>query len=156
MAIPLMERFGDTRLSAWVIPNITTAATVTILLFGVNSDLFGRRPFLLLSNLINAVGYVVLATSHGSNQLIAGLVLNGCGSGTAGVALIACPELLPNRFRHIGVCLADGFVYLFIIIGPVIAREAISYEDNRWQYVYWAGFIISCVAGLGLGFFYCE
>lgn len=128
---------------------------MTILLFGCNSDLFGRRHFLLFSNLINAVGYAVIATSKNSNQLIAGLCLNGAGSGIAGVALIACPELLPNRYRHIGVVLADGFVYLMIIIGPVVGRAAIIHDDDRWKYIYWAGFIISCIAFFGLLFFYC-
>ncbi|TPX13597.1 uncharacterized protein E0L32_006068 [Thyridium curvatum] len=154
VAAPLLERFGDTQLSAWVVPCITTAASITILLFGANSDLFGRRPFLLFSNLINAVGYAVIATAKTPGQLLAGLCLNGCGSGTAGVALIACPELLPNKYRHIGVVMADGFVYIMIIIGPVVGRAAVNHSDDRWKYIYWAGFIISCVAGLGLGFFY--
>ncbi|CAK7208050.1 hypothetical protein SEUCBS139899_010884 [Sporothrix eucalyptigena] len=150
----LMGRWGNSSLSAWIVPGITTAASVTILLFGANSDLFGRRPFLIFSNLINAVAYIVLATSKSSTQFIAGTVLNGCGSGTAGVALIACPELLPNKYRHIGVVLADGFVYIMIIIGPVVARAAIIHDDNRWTYIYWAGFIISSIALLGIGFLY--
>ncbi|CAM1507724.1 Fc.00g045720.m01.CDS01 [Cosmosporella sp. VM-42] len=154
IAAPLLERFGQPQLSSWVVPCITTAATITILLFSTNSDLFGRRPFLLFSNLINAVAYAVIATSKNPYQLIAGLCLNGCGSGTAGVALIACPELLPNKFRHIGVVLADGFVYLMIIIGPIVARAAINHDDDRWKYIYWAGFIISCVAFTGLAFLY--
>lgn len=81
-------------------------------------------------------------------------MLNGCGSGTAGVALIVCPELLPNKFRHVGVVLADGFVYIMIIIGPVVARATIIYDDNRWTYIYWAGFIISTLALAGIAFLY--
>lgn len=97
-----------------------------------------------------------MATAKTPYQFLAGVVLNGCGSGTAGVALIACPELLPNKYRHVGVVLADGFVYLMIIIGPVVGRAAIRYEDDRWRYIYWAGFVIACVAFLGLAFLYCE
>lgn len=133
-----------------MVPCITTAATVTILLFSTNSDLFGRRYFLLFSNAVNFTGYAVMATAKTPYAFLAGVVLNGCGSGTAGVALIACPELLPNKFRHIGVVLADGFVYLMVIIGPVVGRAAINYDDDRWRYIYWAGFIIACVAFLGL------
>ncbi len=151
-----MARWGNSSLSAWIVPGITTAASVTILIFGANSDLFGRRPFLLFSNLVNAVGYIVLATAKNSNQYIAGIVLNGCGSGTAGVALIACPELLPNKYRHVGVVLADGFVFIMIIIGPVVARAAIVHDDNRWTYIYWAGFIISALAFIGVAFLYCT
>jgi hypothetical protein len=84
------------------------------------------------------------------------LSLNGAGSGVSGIALIACPELLPNKFRHIGVVLADGFVYLMIIIGPVVGCAAINHKDSRWTYIYWGGFIVSCVAFIGLFFLYCE
>jgi hypothetical protein len=31
-------------------------------------------------------------------------------------------ELLPNKFRHIGICLSDGFVFLIVIIGPIVGR----------------------------------
>lgn len=96
-----------------------------------------------------------MATAKTPYQFIAGLCLNGCGSGTGGVALIACPELLPNKFRHIGVVLADGFVYLMIIIGPLVGRAAINHDDDRWRYIYWAGFIISAIAFIGLAVFYC-
>jgi hypothetical protein len=87
-------------------------------------------------------------------MLIAGLSLNGAGSGMAGVALIAVPELLPNKWRHIGVVLADGFVYIMIIIGPVVGRYAVLQLDNRWQFVYWGGFVASAIAFIGLFIFY--
>lgn len=67
MGPTLMARWGNSSLSAWIVPGITTAASVTILLFGANSDLFGRRPFLPFLNLVNAVAYIVLATLKGSN-----------------------------------------------------------------------------------------
>jgi hypothetical protein len=43
-------------------------------------------------------------------------------------------ELLPNKFRHIGICLSDGFVFLIVIIGPIVGRvsdklEKTSYND---------------------------
>jgi MFS family permease len=96
MASQLLTQLGQADLAAWVIPCITTSATITILIFGANSDLFGRRPFLLLANLVTAAGYIVCARAHNTSMLIAGLSLNGAGSGMAGVALIAVPELLVN------------------------------------------------------------
>ena len=129
---------------------------MTILLFSTNSDLFGRRPFLLISNAVNLVAYALMATAKSSNQFLAGVVLNGCGSGTAGVALIACPELLPNKFRHIGVVLADAFVLIMIPIGPVAARTALNAGGDTWKFIYWAGFVISTIAFVGLAFLYCK
>ncbi|KAF2801809.1 MFS general substrate transporter [Mytilinidion resinicola] len=154
MSSQLLTQLGQVELSAWVVPCITTCATISILIFGANSDLFGRRYFLLSANLVTAVGYIVCACAHNTSMLIAGLSLNGFGSGMAGVALIAVPELIPNKYRHIGVVLADGFVYVMIIIGPVVGRYAIIRSDHRWQYVYWGGFVFTMVAFTGLFIFY--
>ena len=132
----------------------TVSASVTILLFGANSDLFGRRYFVLFGNVITAIGYAVCARATSTNMLIAGLCLNGCGSGIAGICLIAVPELMPNKYRHIGVVLADFFVYIMIIIGPVVGRYAILNSDDRWQWLYWAGFICAVVTDIGLFFLY--
>jgi MFS family permease len=152
----LFARFGSGALSAWVIPCITVSASVTILLFGANSDLFGRRSFVLAGNVLTAIGYAVCARATSTNMLIAGLCLNGCGSGIAGICLIAVPELMPNKYRHIGVILADLFVYIMIVIGPVVGRFAILSADDRWQWLYWAGFISCIVTIIGLFFLYRE
>ncbi|KAL2753529.1 hypothetical protein ACRALDRAFT_1058070 [Sodiomyces alcalophilus JCM 7366] len=150
----LLGLFGQSELSAWVIPCITTAATVTILLFGANSDLFGRRPFLLCSCLFGAVGYIICARANSTHMLIAGLCLNGVASGMSGIALIAVPELIANKYRHIGIVIADLMVYLFIIIGPVVARFTLLHDDDRWRYLYWAGFILQAITLIGLFFLY--
>lgn len=137
-----------------MVPCITTAAAVTILLFGANSDLFGRRYFLLAANIITAVSYIICARAKSTSMLIAGLSLNGVGSGISGIALVAVPELLPNRYRHIGVVLADSIVYIMIVIGPIAGRYAVLHEDERWRYLYWAGFIVEAGATAGLFFLY--
>jgi hypothetical protein len=61
---------------------------------------------------------------------------------------------MPNKWRHIGVVIADTFVYIMIIIGPVVGRYAILHADKRWQYIYWGGFVLSATAFIGLFLFY--
>lgn len=102
------------------------------------------------------MGYILCATAKSNLMLIAGLSLNGCASGIAGIALIAVPELMPNKWRHIGIVIADAVVYLFIIMGPVAGRFTILNNDERWRWLYWAGFIMQTVAGIGMFVFYCE
>ncbi|KAL1887133.1 hypothetical protein Sste5346_010422 [Sporothrix stenoceras] len=152
----LLTSLGSAELSAWVIPSVTTAATVTILLFGVTSDLFGRRIFLLLSCVFGAVGYIVCARATTTGMLIGGLVLLGCAGGVSGVALIAVPELIANKHRHIGVVLVDAVVYIFIVIGPVVGRYSIidEGESERWRYLYWAGMIAQVITFIGLACLY--
>jgi hypothetical protein len=59
------------------------------------------------------------------------------------------PEMLPNKFRHIGITLSDGFVFLIVVIGPVVGRYAIESGDD-WKFVYWGGFIAQFVSLVSL------
>ncbi|KAF2648443.1 MFS general substrate transporter [Lophiostoma macrostomum CBS 122681] len=154
IASQLLGKLGQAELAAWVIPCITVCASVTILLFGANSDLFGCRYFILISNLLVAIGYIVCARANSTSMLIAGLCLNGCGSGISGICLIAVPELMPNKYRHIGVVLADLFVYIMIITGPVVGRYAIIHDNDSWQWLYWGGFIWTTITNIGIFFLY--
>lgn len=42
-------------------------------------------------------------------------------------------ELLPNKFRHIGICLSDGFVFLIVIIGPIVGRVSDNLEKTSYN-----------------------
>lgn len=97
---------------------------------GANSDLFGRRYFILLGNILIFVGSVVGGTSHSVGQSIAAHVLLGFGAGNCQLAAFALPELLPNKWRHWAVVLADGLIYFDVIVGPVAARVAIKHGDS--------------------------
>ncbi|KAI4650616.1 hypothetical protein J4E93_002973 [Alternaria ventricosa] len=66
--------------------------------------------------------------------------------------MCSIPELLPNKFRHIGICLSDGFVFLIVIIGPIVGRYAI--DVNAWQWVYWAGLIAQAISFISLFLLY--
>jgi hypothetical protein len=50
--------------------------------------------------------------------------------------MCSIPELMPNRFRHIGITISDGFVFLIVIIGPVVGRYAID-SGNAWTYIFY-------------------
>jgi len=118
----LAIQFGAPTSSAWYVPAYTTANSIGFLLAGANSDLFGRRLFLLFGNLCCCAGFIVTATAKGADHFTAGLAITGFGGGFAQMAMCSIPELLPNKFRHIGICLSDGFVFLIVIIGPIVGR----------------------------------
>jgi MFS family permease len=81
---------------------------------GANSDLFGRRYFILLGNILVFVGCIVGATSHSIGQSIAAHSMIGFGAGNCQLAAFALPELLPNKWRHFAVVIADGLIYLYV------------------------------------------
>lgn len=96
---------------------------------GANSDLFGRRYFLLLGNGLVFIGAIVGATSNSVRQSIVAHCLIGFGGGNCQLATFTLPELLPNKWRHIGVIFADGLAFFEVIAGPVLARIAIKHGD---------------------------
>lgn len=96
---------------------------------GANSDLFGRRWFILTGNIFVFVGNIIGATSHHMAQTIVAHVVIGFGAGNCQLAAFAIPELLPNKWRHLGVVIADGVAFFAVIAGPVTPRVAIRHGD---------------------------
>jgi hypothetical protein len=47
-------------------------------------------------------------------------------------------RLMPNKYRHIGIVISDGFVFFIVVVGPVVGRYAIDVADN-WRYIYYGG-----------------
>lgn len=122
MMARLAVSFGEPTSQAWYVPAYTTANSIGFLLAGANSDLFGRRLFLLFGNACCCVGFIVIATAKSADHFTAGLAITGFGGGFSQMAMCSIPELLPNKYRHIGICLSDGFVFLIVIIGPIVGR----------------------------------
>lgn len=87
-------------------------------------------------------------------QFTAGLGVTGFGAGFCQMAMCSVPELMPNKFRHIGICISDAVVFIIVVIGPVVGRYAIDAGARDWQYVYWAGLILQAFALAGIVWLY--
>jgi MFS family permease len=87
----LSIQFGAPTSSAWYVPAYTTANSIGFLLAGANSDLFGRRLFLLFGNCVCCVGFIVIATATGASHFTAGLAVTGFGGGFAQMAMCSIP-----------------------------------------------------------------
>lgn len=105
--------------------------TIAFMLCGANSDLFGRRTFILFGNVLMLVGAVLGGTSHSTTQTTAAHAILGFGGGNCQIAAFALPELLPNKWRHIGVVIADAGIYFDVIAGPVVSRIALRTNAVR-------------------------
>ncbi|KAG9240545.1 fungal trichothecene efflux pump-domain-containing protein [Calycina marina] len=115
---------------------------------GANTDLFGRRWFLVGGNLVCFVGHIIVGTAKSTNQIIAGMALTGLGAGTCQMAAFALTELLPNKWRHIGVVLADLAVYITVVIIPITARY--GYFVGNWRTNFYAAAGLQAASFVGL------
>ena len=68
------------------------------------------------------------------------------------MAAFALSELLPNKWRHIGVVLADLSTNFAVIVGPVTARYGI--EDGNWRWNFYAAGICQALSFIGLYLMY--
>jgi DHA1 family tetracycline resistance protein-like MFS transporter len=89
-------------------------------LLGNLSDRFGRRPILLLSLLVLAADYLVMAVAGSIWLLLAGRIVGGMASAThttasAYMADISAPSEKARRFGLIGAGFGVGFVF-----GPIL------------------------------------
>ena len=51
------------------------------------------------------------------------------GAGNAQLAAFALPELLPNKWRHWAIVLADIGVFFAVVVGPVAGRFSVQHKD---------------------------
>ncbi|OJJ08499.1 hypothetical protein ASPVEDRAFT_57577 [Aspergillus versicolor CBS 583.65] len=143
-------------LSFWPVPVVSAIGTMistdmgdpTGYICGPNTDLLGRRWFLVLGNLVCFAGHVIVASAKNTNQIIAGLAVAGFGGANCQMAAFALPELLPNKWRHIGVVIADLTVYIAVIVAPVTARY--GYELGTWTWNFWGIAIFQGLSFIGL------
>jgi MFS family permease len=76
------------------------------------------------------------------------LAFAGFGGGNCQMAAFALSELLPNKWRHIGVVLADAAVLVAVILAPVSARY--GWEYGTWQWNFYTGAILQGLSFIGL------
>jgi len=129
---------------AWVVSAYLVTSTVTTPIHGRLSDIYGRRPILLLSIVLFVGSSVVCALAWSMPALIAGRALQGLGGGgLRAVSQAALADIIPprERGRYQGY-----FASLFVIsnaLGPVLG--GFFAEDLSWSWIFW----INVPLGLG-------
>lgn len=68
------------------------------------------------------------------------------------MAAFALPELLPNKWRHIGVVIADIATFVAVIVAPLTGLH--GFHAGSWQWNFWAAAIAQFLSFLGLLFLY--
>lgn len=138
------EALNGMALYAWVGTGYLLATAASILIFGRLGDMFGRKPLMLVSVSIVALGSVACGLSQSMEQLIAFRTLQGIGGGMMIATAFAAPaDLFPDaRERVRWMALVSAAFAMASGIGPVLGGAAT--QALGWR----AAFFIAPIAAI--------
>ena len=131
-------------LYAWVGTGYLLATAASILIFGRLGDLFGRKPLMLLSVTIIALGSIACGLSQSMPQLIVFRTLQGIGGGMMIATAFAAPaDLFPDAKERVRwLALVSAAFAMASGIGPLLGGAAT--QALGWR----AAFFISPIAAI--------
>jgi EmrB/QacA subfamily drug resistance transporter len=130
VALPAIgSAFGlDAVTLGWVTSAYILTAAVFILPFGKLSDIYGRKRFFLLGNMIFTIGSLLAGVSWSEYTIIAARVIQGLGGSmvfSTSIAVVASVFPPGERGRAIGII--TGTVYAGLSIGPFLGGVLTQY-----------------------------
>lgn len=152
-ALPtISEHFHSTAGYTWIGSAFLLANSASVPSWGKVSDIFGRKPMLLLANIIFMVGSLVAALSNSIGMLIAARAIQGIGGGGLVILVnIAIGDLFPLRSRGAYYGIIGGVWAIASSIGPIIGGAFT--EKVTWRWCFYVNLPLDGVAFFILLFF---
>ncbi|TVY82674.1 Trichothecene efflux pump TRI12, partial [Lachnellula suecica] len=150
--VQLSGKLGGETISFWVPSGWAAAAAVGFSIAGRISDIFGRRYVILVGQALSVIGGIVGGTSKTMNQLIAGEVILGASIGTISVAYAGISEILPNKYRGMGLAWTEFNLASWAIPGTLLANAMIS--DATWRIMFYLAIGFATFSLVGTAFVY--
>lgn len=136
---------GDVHLIAWVVSAYLLTATCTMPISGKVSDIYGRRPMLIVALAVFLTGSLICANAPSMAFLIVGRAVQGMGGGAlmtlsqTTVGDVVAPR---ERGRYAGY-----FATVFAgsaVLGPVIGGFVTHYIG--WRFIFWINLPLGVLA----------
>lgn len=85
----IAEDLGAAKTSAWLSVSYNLVIAAITPFCGYLEDMFGKRNFVIGGCVLCLVGEIVVATSHGFGQAVAGMSITGAGAGITELTSLA-------------------------------------------------------------------
>jgi len=129
----------------WVVSAYLIASTVVTPIYGRLSDLYGRRPLLMASVAIFALGAALSALAQSMAWLIAARIVQGLGGGgLRAVALAVVGDLYPPRERGQVQGYLSATFATANVAGPVLGGLFVDWLS--WGWIFWLNLPLGAAA----------
>jgi len=151
----IAAQLGQLNLYSWVFSAFLLAQTALTVLFGKLSDIYGRKPIILIGTAIFLVASILAGFAWSMPSMIAFRLLQGIGAGAIQpVVMTVVADLYPGAERgKVQGYLASVWA-LSAVVGPLLG--SIIVHSLPWAWVFWINVPIGIISSLGFILFLHE
>ncbi|HEV2677087.1 MAG TPA: MDR family MFS transporter [Aliidongia sp.] len=151
----IVAELGGLDLYSWVFSSFLLTQTAMTVMFGKLSDLYGRKPVMLIGIAIFVVGSIFAGFAWSMPSMIVFRLIQGVGAGAVQpMALTIVADLYPaNERGKVQGWLASVWAFS-AVVGPLAGSLII--RDLSWAWVFWINAPIGLAAAVGFTFFLRE
>lgn len=121
---------------AWIGSAYLLALATTAPFWSKVSDIFGRKPIILLANVVFLVGSLIAALANGLGMLIAGRTIQGAGGGgLITLVEISVGDMFSQRERSVFYGIYGAVWAIATAIGPLIGGAFT--QRVTWRWCFW-------------------
>lgn len=132
----IVEDVGGIEYFNWVFTIFMVTSSISSLLSGKMSDIFGRKPFLLIGVTIFTIASVLCGLADNMIQLIIYRGFHGFGGGIIiTMALTTVGDLFVPRERGRWQALFSAQFVIASIFGPILGGYIVEYAT--WPWIFW-------------------
>jgi EmrB/QacA subfamily drug resistance transporter len=146
-SLPTITRdlHGSTELYTWVVTIYLLTATITGVFYGKLSDIYGRRPMLLIGISIFLIGSFLSGLSWSMESLVLFRGVQGVGAGAIfPISLAVIGDMFSPRERGKYQGLFGAVFGVSAILGPLLGGWLT--QNLSWNWIFWVNLPIGLVA----------